>query len=377
MAIEFRFATEADYERISSFLSAYWAENHVYTRNRALFDWTFGRKSHWHREGYSFALAEDGGEVVGTLGGIPYTFNNRGRTSDGVWIANYALRPDYRKGATAFKLLDMFRGDPYDLTVACGLNPDTTVIYRVLRGRVLPPMPRHLATMAGREGRMAELLGVAHRGWEADRIARLSEAFVLGHRREPVSGWGEDVPASWDKENWALIANETIGAVRDAEYLKWRYAEHPTFDYRVLALDEGDRTGLIVWRLETIHVEDSGKLRPFDQFIRIVEFLPSSRENATGLLRALTSLAEDLDVIGMDYFGYDATSRRYLSEFGLRAVDTEPDGRLIPTRFQPLDGKTTEVYNAMFASADTPDCSVDDKCCWYWTKSDSDQDRPN
>lgn len=377
MSITFRFAEISDYDRISQFLAQYWAENHVYTRDRGLFDWTFGRRSHWKHHGYSFALAEANGELVGTLGGIPFTFNNRGQRSQGVWIANYALRPDCRKGTTAFKLLDTFRGEPYDLTVACGLNPETTVIYRVLRGRVLAPMARHMATMRGSEARMAELLALAHPGWEPDRVARLSEAFALDKDPAPVSDWSACIPDSWDAANWSKVAQATVGAARDAEYLKWRYVDHPTFDYKILALEDGARTGLIVWRLESIHVQDECGMRPFDEFIRVVEFLPASRENARRLLSALTLVAEDLDVLGMDFFGYDATSRKCLSEFGMRAVDTVSDGRLIPTRFQPLDSKTTEAHNAMFASEGTPECVPDDDCCWYWTKSDSDQDRPN
>lgn len=377
MGIDFRFAETSDYDRISEFLASHWAEDHVYTRDRALFDWTFGRRSHWVGSGYSFALAEEHGEVVGTLGGIPFTFNDRGRTSEGVWIANYALRPDYRKGATAFKLLDMFRGEPYEVTIACGLNPETTVIYRVLRGRVLPPMPRHVAVLPGRQDRMAALIGTAHPDWDGDRIDRLSAAFTMNTRLSAPEQWGDNIPDCWDAAEWPRISKATIGAARDAQYLRWRYIDHPSFEYKIVTREDAGRTGLAVWRRETINVQEGCTLRPFDDFMRIVEFLPVSKANAGELLGCLVSLADRLNVVGMDFFGYDSWSRQYLNELGMLAVDGEPDGSLIPTRFQPLDGKATQVYNAMFADDRTPECSVGGDCRWYWTKSDSDQDRPN
>ena len=43
MAVEFRYANLDEYPRISEFLNEYWAKNHIYTRDRTLFDWSFHR----------------------------------------------------------------------------------------------------------------------------------------------------------------------------------------------------------------------------------------------------------------------------------------------------------------------------------------------
>ncbi len=50
MAVEFRFANLGEYPRISDFLNEHWAKNHIYTRNRPLFDWSFHRPGHWDPE---------------------------------------------------------------------------------------------------------------------------------------------------------------------------------------------------------------------------------------------------------------------------------------------------------------------------------------
>lgn len=84
MSVEFRYAGLDEYPRVSRFLDEYWAKNHIYVRERPLFDWTFTRRRHWENETYSFAIAEDGSEIVAILGGIPFTFNcwenRRGRS---------------------------------------------------------------------------------------------------------------------------------------------------------------------------------------------------------------------------------------------------------------------------------------------------------
>ena len=50
MSLDVRYAQLDDYPRLSAFLETYWAKDHVYVRQRSLFDWTFGRRDVWaHR----------------------------------------------------------------------------------------------------------------------------------------------------------------------------------------------------------------------------------------------------------------------------------------------------------------------------------------
>ena len=41
------------------------------------------------------------------------------------------------------------------------------------------------------------------------------------------------------------------------------------------------------------------------------------------------------------------------------------------------DGKGGGILSAMFMQTEVPACADAGDCPWYWTKSDSDQDRPN
>src|SRR5262249_16175950 len=141
-------------------------------------------------------------------------------------------------------------------------------------------------------------------------------------------------------------------------------------------LPEWERTGLLIWRLETIRHDVHGVRTGLDRIGRVVEFLPASSENARGLIRLLCEQLRETDAIGADFFGYHGPTSQALSANGMRDASSVPDGNALPSRFQPLSPHSP-THNAMFADSGLPVCDVSANCPWYWTKSDSDQDRPN
>jgi hypothetical protein len=377
MSLQFRFAQADEYPKISDFLHRFWAENHVYCRNRDLFEWTFRRADLWTHDGYSVAVAEDGGELAGILGGIPFRFNQFGAGSQGIWIVNYVIRPDHRKGSAALQLLSQFRRPEFCPVIAFGINPATAVIYRVLRGTVLDEIPRHFLVLPHAVERMHTLLRIAHPDWDEARVRNLAEGMALCRPIPQAPESANVIPAKWDEVDWPAISRQTAGAARDSAYLTWRYRRHPVFEYRFVTVPEGARHGLAVWRLETIRRRTGEDRTDLDRIARLVEFLPVSVTNAEALFGAFLRETQDAGAMGADYYGYHSRTRCWLRQAGFREAAEHPDGRAIPTRFQPLDGKGGGILSAMFAKQDMPACADSADCAWYWTRSDSDQDRPN
>jgi hypothetical protein len=377
MAIEFRYAKIGEYPRISDFLDQHWAKNHVYTRMRPLFDWSFHRTGHWDPDTYSFSVAVDGDELVGILGAIPFTLNRFGEAAKAVWIVNYVIRVDYRKGATALQLLSSFRKPEFSAVVAFGINPATAVIYQVLRGKVLSEIPRHFLVMPHQESRMVRTLKGAYPAWGSEQAMDLASAFQLARLPIAPSQVSHLLPSGWDERDWPEHASRTIGAARDTDYLNWRYAQHPVFKYEFVAVPDGDRTGLAVWRLETIRAETPRGLEDVDTIARLVEFLPASPTNAEALFAAFLNEVDRAGAMAVDYYGYHGETRKWLREMGFLGSEAHVDGARLPSRFQPLDGKGGGIMSAIFLPSDGVPCSNDSQCSWYWTKSDSDQDRPN
>lgn len=378
MSLTVRYAQAEDYPRISTFLDTHWAKGHVYVRLPQLFDWTFGRRNLWDQEGYSFAVAEDHDDVVGILGGIPFVFNCLGRASRGIWFANYMVHPDYRRGSLALRLLNMFRRPPYTTVIAFGVSTTAVPLYQALRAQVLAEMPRHFGVFRHAEERLAHVLCHTYSDWPMARAQALARTFRLPDASvvETIPEH-RTVPACWDAQDWPHWAVRTVGASRQQEYLQWRYGDHPYFTYRFIVVPEGERHGLAVWRLEILRRATPHGLEDIDRLGRLVEFLPTSRDNAKALLAHFWQALHEVDACGADYYGYHGETGAWLRELGFHVVQDYADGLAIPARFQPLDGKGGRIVSAMFVTEEVPTCSTARHCPWYWTKSDADQDRPN
>ena len=375
MTIEIRYAKIGDYPRISGFLDQYWERDYIYVRKPKLFDWTFGRNELWHQEGYSFALMEDRDELVGILGAIPFDFNCFGRKTRAVWFANYMIRPDYRRGPLGMRLLGAFNA--YKLRTVFGMNPRVTPIYQRLGWKILPAIPRHFMVLPEAMSRAANVIRIAHPECAADRAARLAGCFQVPGIPESCVSYARTMPADWDTKDWSQFASTTIGAARNLDYLKWRYLNHPCFEYRVLAVPERHRTGLAVWRLEMIrHLTPQGR-DDVDLIGRLVEFLPASKDNAKDLFSVFCKELLETGALGADFYSFHSQYSAWLKEFNFHCVDDHPDGALIPSRLQPLDARPGNILGAIISEdtlASHPEAS---NCSWYWTKSDADQDRPN
>ena len=308
MTIELRYAGLDDAPRIRRFLAEYWSADNIYLREPRLFEWTFGRRDLWDREGYSFALAEAAGELVGILGAIPFTLNHHGASARALWLANYMIAPTHRRGPLAVRLLQAMRREPYAATIAFGINPRTAPIYQVLRWRVVENIPRHLAVLPEAVDRLARLIGLAHADVPADRAASIARRYAVADAPGDAPACETALPEDWDERGWRPFAATTVGAARDRDYLRWRYLDHPLFAYRVLALREADRIGLLVWRLETIRgAAEAGEI---DRIGRIVEWIPCSAANARGLFARLRIELREAGALGADFSCYHGGIRR-------------------------------------------------------------------
>jgi hypothetical protein len=133
---------------------------------------------------------------------------------------------------------------------------------------------------------------------------------------------------------------------------------------------------VLVWRLETIRQATPEGRRDVDRIGRILELLPASPENADRLIAAGLEQMRAEGVFAADFYGYHAATNCHLENAGFVDAAKVPDGDQVPSRFQPLDGKGGGILSALFLQERAPGFN-DAASPWYWTKSDSDQDRPN
>ena len=381
MSIQVRYLNYGEYDKAAEFLDRYWANNHAYVKMPQLFEWTFGHHACWDRDTYSFAIAEKESEVIGILGGVPFLLNAYGRTSYGVWLANWMVHPSNRSGRCALALLKQFTRPPFDATIAFGINQDVMRIYQAMQWKVVEDIPRYFFILPDAIERMTDLLMHTYPDWDAQRARSLAQAVALtGFQGTPAEADRFSPPEwnLWDQYTWAQLALETTGAARNSAYLKWRYLEHPIFKYRFITVPEGDRIGLAVWRLETIRQSMPDGLKDLDTLGRLVEFMPVSEQNCKMLLSLLESDLRSQGAMGADSYCYHGKIGTWLEQAGIKEVEKHPSGGSIPARFQPLDAKRGgHIRSALSCQLEPPRYPLSPGCHWYWTKSDADQDRPN
>ena len=161
---------------------------------------------------------------------------------------------------------------------------------------------------------------------------------------------GEREPPRAEAPAQARAGTGFVGACRDADFLRWRYREHPRFRYEVV-------NEKAVYRIETV-AGSSAKVG------RIVDFLGDE-----ALAARIADEAERAGAVFADF--YCASAR-----FGapLEAVGFTLDPGL-PGRFQPLDFSDRPIVSCFWAA---PRLGVDFAGGdLYVTRADSDLDRPN
>ena len=383
--MEVRYLDRCDYEVAEAFLRDHWQHDHVYVRDRDLFDWTFGRRCHWEGSEYSFAAAFAGGRCVGVLGGIPFDLFLAGTKVDAIWFANWMVQPDYRRTPAGMLLLSAFRRPNIGAFVSFGINPAVARLYRALRWKVVDAMPRLVGLFEDMGAEARRMIKGAHPEIEMHRVDRLVRAFSMSCGESPPVtegsfASGEDAAALdlWERKGWRCRAKSATGASRDRSYLAWRYLAHPRFEYKVLVDVTDERApGLAVWRLETVRLLEDGVRLPLCRFARLLELMPSPSNGAERLVTRVLADARKDGAVGLDHYNFDAGALRLLAVQGLKYITAVPDGGLMPARFQPLDVSSGTIMSAFSIPALSAGVEAPPLESWYWTKSDSDQDRPN
>jgi hypothetical protein len=372
-----KLASNEEYASVSSFINEYWKKNHAYVESKSLFDWTFLNNPNWLSSNYSISIALNNGAIDGMLGTIPFELNIYGKSFKACWLVNWLLLPHARKGRTGLKLLNIFSKNlKYD-TISFGINDTVARLYSSLKWQEMPTMPRMVWINPDFSSDAEILLAKLYPNAGNDLIVR----FVQSHSTEfktinnPAFDSFESInEKTWNKRGWDNLKVKTIGCSRDSKYLIWRYLEHPIYKYNSIVVDDGINVGLLIWRLDKASNFAHANLSSDSyQFARIVEFLPNSEFNALKLLSIFIQCMKESGIQAADFYCYNKEICNLISKMGFMVM-RETTGIQFPNYTQPLSvgspirsaTKLNDSYASVGSSGD-----------WYWTKSDSDQDRPN
>ena len=374
---EIRLAGLSDHSAISSFINQHWKKDHAYVKSKKLFDWTFQANPNWNEVGYSISVAIEGNSIQGMLGTIPFDLNVYGKSFKACWLVNWLLLPEARKGRLGINLLNLFSKDyGYD-TISFGINDTVARLYTALKWQDMPIMPRMVWINPNDTLSAKALLMEANPNKNVLEIIRYINTHTkyLDQTTHSLLNPREIIKTdSWNINGWENWKFKTVGCSRDSKYLLWRYFENPIYKYESRMIADGKNIGLIIWRVENTKRRNSnGQIEDLLPIARIVEFLPASKANAVDLLSEFSRHANEVGIKAADFYCYNEEICEILVEIGL-VVSRNHVGVNLPNHTQPI--ATGGAIRSAIKIADDHRVNASARH-WYWTKSDSDQDRPN
>jgi GNAT superfamily N-acetyltransferase len=302
---------------LQAFVDEHWRRGHVLARDAELLRWQHRRCS--DPELLSVLAAEEDGRLLAMLGWIEFDACVREDRVRGGWMTNWLVVPEARGRGLGRMLVERALDIEYDFVGALAANAAT----------------RHVLGRAG----FTEV-GM-HRWVRVFDPQGLRE--LLGDRR--ISHTETQVPGGEGGDSF-------VGACRDADYLRWRYHEHPRFRYEVVE-------GLAAYRIETVEGAAASVMR-------IVDFLGDERLAAR--------VAEAGERAGALFADFACTSARFGAPLEAAGFERE-ETTALPGRFQPLDFSDRPIVSCFWAA---PRLGVDFMSGdLYVTRADSDLDRPN
>lgn len=348
-------------DELQGFIDEEWSRGHVLATDAELLRWQHPRPD---PDELSVLIADgDDGAIAGILGIIPAPFCERGERREGAWLTTWVVRPAERSRLLGVALLRHAIDHTDGLVATTGGNRTTMRILRTQRFHLVDAIPRWVRP-------------VSAPALERLMLAAGSTALAFAPARGPapavplvsdvrVAALGDEVAAAWD-EAWRRLAPGLVGTWRDAAYLRWRYLQHPSFDYTVsVALDPGgEALALLVARRQPVRDRD-------EEVVRIVELLGDPGAQRTLVADMLATVDPDQTAF-VDFYCTSAPFAAALQEAGFHRENPEAP---FPSLFQPLDARRASLTGAFAASGRDASLFTGDDV--YFTRSDGDQDRPN
>lgn len=360
-----------DVARVGELIQHHWRSGHILARDPGLYAWQF---RHFQRPcGLSALLAHRGDELVGHLGLAPGDFNLHGRRLPAAWTSMWFVASGAESTGAGVALLRKAQEEAGAVLGCLRYNPSAGRLYQALGFRLWPATPRWVRL--GQNAPMRSLLAGSPQPYPSELIHRLEMA--TQNTLDAPAGdlevveWPAVGPTVWDQAWRNNLASVTCGAWLDAQFITWRYLEHPVFAYKArLArrVENGSVVGLMVYRVQDI----AG--RP-ERVLRILELLGGGQA-IRALLHDLLTRALEPETAFVDFH---STSRQLvpgLTEAGFVLEEGLPD--LLPSHFQPLDFRGEPLPGALWAAPgvmEMDELLADPALCI--TRGQGDQDRPN
>ena len=360
--VEIITATLGHKEQLKEFYERIYRPGYILSDERFMM-WWLHDNPYFKGNRLSAKIAIKDGKIIGHCAFIPQPIWSNGKVYQGAWTGNLIVDEDYR-GMGIGGRIHRATMNEFDTTLDIGANE--------LGEQVLH---KNGWTNFGKLNRAVGVIDAqAMKDFTKDKS--LPEKYIIktdiriSDNIEVIEQkrFEDDIDIFW-KRYRDNIKNSTE---RTSQFLNWRYAEHPYFDYKIFTAVRGGKVeGILVVRLE--NVSECGRI-----IVRIVEFM-AFEDSDDALINALIEFAQKENAVFIDFF---CAGSKYLKAFEKFNFCTNPEKvRMFTRLFNPIDLErktfSTISFNGANVKGKLDPKLFADKENWYVTSGDGDQDRPN
>lgn len=353
-----------------------WKKGHILSRDKTLLDFMFYNnpmhEKYIGKENLGAIGIWEDGIIIGLGGLMLYEFNLNGKTELACNVTNIVVLEEYRKSMAGILLYEK-TFDLYPIFCSFGTSLSEFAM------RISPPTIKKDIVMQPIH-KLIRMIGIFNKKKTAEVLLEDNGHSLRNYNMvQKVPQYGEKTvhrileEEKWNTFYYTYIATKTISVSRNYEFLNWRYLKHPTFEYLVYTVQDhvGNYEGLFVARVERI-VNDTAKI------MRIVEFISKNQDASITLANKIVEIGTEEDVLFADFYCTTDMFNFGLESVGFKKEYTSEDDKLVlPSRFNPIDLSVVNLnaqisfYGKKVRNLNLLNNNI------YFTKGDSDQDRPN
>ncbi|AOK90569.1 hypothetical protein AOU00_12445 [Paenibacillus polymyxa] len=353
-----------------------WRKSHILSKDKALADFMFyntpQHEKYVGKENYGAIGVWEDGKIVGLGGLMLFEFNLNGETEAACNVTNSIVLEEYRSSMAGLLLyakpLDLY---PFFCNFGIGLSKFSMRVSPAAISRDIVTQPIY---------KLDRMVGILDKKKTSEVLLDGNENYLRNYGMvRKVTQYGDKtvrqelVKDRWDSFYYTHIAPKTISVSRNFEFLSWRYLNHPTFNYLVYTAQDqaGNYEGLFIARVESI-VNNTAKI------LRIVEFISKNQDASIALANKIVEIGTEEAVLFADFYCTTDMFNFGLESVGFKKEFTSDDDKIVlPSRFQPVDLSVVNLnaclsfYGKKVKRLNLLNNNI------YFTKGDSDQDRPN
>ena len=217
-------------ENISDFYKSYWKRRGILLSYKSFYKWQLG----FNRDNSIIVLDKD--KLIGVINLNAIEFMHYGNSYKGCQIIAQLVHPEYRGKGVGSMLLKNLKKD-YDVVISMGITDAAKSLYLKLGFIYSKYIPRLIKLNP--ESNLPDWLEVSKIGKDLIQIRKNEQKNEINLKELTTKDELSNL-----KEIYSIHNYQYPSFLLSAEYLSWRYLNHPIFKYKIYLLSSSENQSI-------------------------------------------------------------------------------------------------------------------------------------